>query len=425
MSSKVYLIPAADDEPNESVSRKARAAYLQLGLQEKLEKDDFVALKIHFGEKNNTGYINPHWLQGLIREIQQKTPRAFLTDSNTLYVGNRSNSIDHLRLAWSHGFTPDIVGIPVIIADGLTGRDVHETKRAPSTPSALSTPGSTHTPSASGAPPTPSASGAPRPPSAPHSPSAPHTPLAPRTSSTARSTAHTPPTPTSLSRIKSAKISGAFLSSDAFLCLTHVTGHVQTGIGAAIKNMGMGCASRAGKLDQHSNVHPRVSAKACRNCSLCFDYCPADAIVQAEGHVEIVDEKCIGCGACLVVCKYSAIKFRWDEDARRLQEKMAEYALTVQQIYKGKIGFINFLTKITKDCDCMSKDQPRIVEDIGILASTDAVAIDKASADLVFAHSKGKDMFRAGYDLDWSYQLKHGEHIGLGSQDYELIKVSD
>jgi len=364
MSSKVYLIPAAADEPNESLSRKARAAYLQIGLQEKLEKDDFVALKIHFGEKNNTGYINPHWLQGLIREIQQKTSRAFLTDSNTLYVGNRSNSIDHLRLAWSHGFTPDIVGIPVIIADGLTGRDVHETKRTPSTLS-------------------------------------------------------------SLSRIKSAKISGAFLSSDAFLCLTHVTGHVQTGIGAAIKNMGMGCASRAGKLDQHSNVHPRVSAKACRNCSLCFDYCPADAIVQAEGHVEIVDEKCIGCGECLVVCKYSAIKFRWDEDARRLQEKMAEYALTVQQIFKGKIGFINFLTKITKDCDCMSKDQPRIVEDIGILASVDAVAIDKASADLVFTHSKGKDMFRAGYDLDWSYQLKHGEHIGLGSQDYELIKVSE
>jgi len=397
MSSKVYLIPAGADEPNESLSRKARAAYLQLGLQEKLEKDDFVALKIHFGEKNNTGYINPHWLQDLIREIQRKTPRAFLTDSNTLYVGNRSNSIDHLRLAWSHGFTPDIVGIPVIIADGLTGRDVHETKRAP---------GTQH---------------APHPPSAPHTPSTQRAPSAPHTPHTL----HTPPTPTSLSHIKSAKISGAFLSSDAFLCLTHVTGHVQTGIGAAIKNMGMGCASRAGKLDQHSNVHPRVSAKACRNCSLCFDYCPADAIVQAEGHVEIVDEKCIGCGACLVVCKYSAIKFRWDEDARRLQEKMAEYALTVQQIYKGKIGFINFLTKITKDCDCMSKDQPRIVEDIGILASTDAVAIDKASADLVFAHSKGKDMFRAGYDLDWSYQLKHGEHIGLGSQDYELIKVSD
>jgi uncharacterized Fe-S center protein len=376
MSSKVYLIPAKADEGNESLSRKARSAYLQIGLQEKLEKDDFVALKIHFGEQNNTGYIRPHWLQGLIHEIQQKTPRAFLTDSNTLYVGNRSNSVDHIRMAWRHGFTPDIVDIPVVIADGLTGRDVHETKRAPHTASTLNTPNSPHSAS-------------------------------------------------SLTRIKSAKISGAFLSSDALLCLTHVTGHVQTGIGAAIKNMGMGCASRAGKLDQHSNVHPRVSPKACRNCSLCFDYCPADAIVQAEGHVEIVDEKCIGCGECLVVCKHSAIKFRWDEDSRRLQEKMAEYALIVQQIFKGKIGFISFLTKITKDCDCMAKDQPRIVEDIGILASTDAVAIDKASADLVIAHSKGKDMFRAGYDLDWSYQLKHGEQIGLGSQDYDLIKISD
>ncbi len=359
MISKVYFIPAAADEGDESLSRKARAAYLQIGLQEKIEKDDFVALKMHFGEKNNTGYINPHWLHGLIRGIQQKTSRAFLTDSNTLYVGNRSNSVDHIRLAWSHGFTPDIVEIPVIIADGLIGGDVHETKRPQR----------------------------------------------------------------SLTRIQSAKISGAFLSSDALLCLTHVTGHVQTGIGAAIKNMGMGCASRAGKLDQHSNVHPRVSAKACRNCSLCLDYCPADAIVQAEGHVEILDEKCIGCGECLIICKFNAIKFRWDEDSRRLQEKMAEYALNVQQIFKGKIGFISFLTKITKDCDCMARDQPRIVEDIGILASPDAVAIDKASADLVIAHSKGKDMFRAGYDLDWSFQLKHGERIGLGSMDYQLIEI--
>jgi uncharacterized Fe-S center protein len=264
--------------------------------------------------------------------------------------------VDHIRLAWSHGFTPDVVDIPVIIADGLIGRDKHEAKGQ-------------------------------------------------------------------AGRVPSPKISSAFLNSDALLCLTHVTGHVQTGIGAALKNMGMGCASRAGKLDQHSVAHPGVNPKACRNCGLCFDYCPSQAIVQAEGHVIIADNKCIGCGECLIVCKYGAVKLRWDEDFKRIQEKVAEYALCVRKIFKEKVGFVNFLIKITKDCDCMAKDQPRIVEDIGILASRDPVAVDKASADLVIRHSKGKDVFRTGYDIDWSDQLAHGTRIGLGSMNYDLIEL--
>ncbi|MGA2588145.1 MAG: DUF362 domain-containing protein [Candidatus Aminicenantales bacterium] len=357
MKSEVFFIEAKAEEGPEVISRKAQHAFLRLGFHDLLEKEDFVALKIHFGEKNNTGYIQPAWLRGIIGEIRKKTPRAYLTDSNTLYVGYRSNSVDHIRLAWSHGFTPDVVDIPVIIADGLIGRDKHES---------LGTHG----------------------------------------------------------RIEAAKISSAFLNTDAFLGLTHVTGHVQTGIGAALKNLGMGCASRAGKLDQHSVAHPRVTAKACRNCGLCFDYCSAGAIIQAEGHVLIDDKKCIGCGECLVVCKFGAIKLRWDEDFQRIQEKIAEYAFYVRRIFREKIGFLNFLIKITKDCDCMAQDQARIVEDIGILASKDPVAIDKASADLVLGRSGGRDVFRAGYDIDWSGQLRHGVKIGLGSMDYKLIELS-
>jgi uncharacterized Fe-S center protein len=355
--SKVYFIPADGKELPDTLAEKARKIYLATGLNEKLEKDDFTALKIHFGEVKNTGYIRPQWLTGLIWEIGQKTSRAFLTDSNTLYVGNRSNSVDHIRLAWSHGFTREIVGIPVIIADGLIGHDKYESKSAQT-------------------------------------------------------------------RTSSSKIAAAILDSDAFVCLSHVTGHVQTGLGAAIKNMGMGCASRAGKLDQHSSVHPRVNPKQCRNCSICFEFCPEDAIVQAEGHVTIDPGKCIGCGECLVVCKPGAIKMRWDEDSRRLQEMMAEYAYRVFQHFKGKTAFLNFLIKITKDCDCMAKDDSRIVEDIGILGSLDPVAADKATADLVIKHGHGKDAFRKGYNLDWSIQLSHGEKIGLGSTHYELIELN-
>jgi len=357
MKSRVYAIAADGREPAEVLAEKARKAYLATGLNDKIAEDDFAALKIHFGEAGNTGYIKPLWLTGLIGEVCLKTKHGFLTDSNTLYVGSRSNSIDHLRLAWSHGFTPEVTGLPVIIADGLIGRDKQEPRSV-------------------------------------------------------------------RARTASSKIASAILDSDVLVGLAHVTGHVQTGLGAAIKNIGMGCASRAGKLDQHSVTRPRVSARQCRNCSVCTAFCPADAIVQAEGHVVIEPAKCIGCGECLVVCKYGAIKMKWDEDSVRLQEKLAEYAGRVLEHFKGKAGFVNFLIQVTKDCDCMARNQKRIVEDIGILASLDPVAIDQATADLIAEQAAGTDPLRAGHDVDWAAQLAHGERIGLGTTRYTLVEIS-
>jgi uncharacterized Fe-S center protein len=357
MPSKVYFAPADGRDPADALAAKAKKVYLATGVNERIAEGDFAALKIHFGEAGNTGYIKPAWLSGLIREIRSRTKHAFLTDSNTLYVGNRSNSIDHLRLAWSHGFTPEGTGLPVIIADGLIGRDKQEPRSAQS-------------------------------------------------------------------RTASSKIASAILDADVFVCLTHVTGHVQTGLGAAVKNMGMGCASRAGKLDQHSVTHPRVNAKQCRNCGVCMAFCPEAAIVQAEGHVVIDPARCIGCGECLVVCKQGAIKMKWDEDSLRLQEKMAEYALRVSAHFKDKAAFVSFLIQVTKDCDCMARNQKPIAPDIGILASLDPVAIDQATADLLVAAGGGKDPLRAGYDLDWSGQLAHGEKIGLGTRTYSLVELA-
>ena len=355
--SKVYLVPAAGGDPAEVIAAKAKTAYLATGFNDRLAPGDFAALKIHFGEAGNTGYIKPPWLAGLIWEVRQRTRHAFLTDSNTLYVGNRSNSIDHLRLAWSHGFTPEATGLPVIIADGLIGRDKQQPRSAQA-------------------------------------------------------------------RTSSSKIASAILDADVLIGLTHVTGHVQTGLGAAIKNVGMGCASRAGKLDQHSVTHPRVNPKQCRNCGLCMSFCPEAAIVQAEGFVVIEPARCVGCGECLVVCKHGAVKMKWDEDSLRLQEKMAEYAKRVLDHFPGKAAFVSFLIQVTKDCDCMAKNQKPIVEDAGILASVDPVAIDQATADLIVGKGGGADPLRAGYDLDWSGQLAHGEKIGLGTRTYDLVEVA-
>jgi uncharacterized Fe-S center protein len=348
-------MPASRKEDAQAVSRKALTLFLKLGLSEKIKKESFVALKMHFGEKGNTGFIKAPWLEKIVRELKKKTARAFFTDTNTLYVGMRSNAIDYANLAAQHGYSLEEAGLPVFIADGLIGEDEEEIK-------------------------------------------------------------------VGLKHIQSAKIGAGIVHADFLLCLSHLTGHVQTGLGATIKNLGMGCAARTGKLEQHSQVHPRISSKACTNCGICLDYCPAQAIIQKEGSAFIIDDRCIGCGECLVVCKVGAVKMRWDEDSARLQEKIAEYAYAVHSHFQGNIGYLNFLMKMTKDCDCMSKDQPEIVEDIGILASLDPVALDLASAELV-VKTAGKDVLRAGYDIDWSLQLKHGVQIGLGSLEYELTEL--
>ena len=356
MKSRVFFIPGERRENSMTLAGKMEKLYLALGLDEKIEKDAFVALKIHFGEKGNTGYIRPDWLENMIHRIRKRTRRAYFTDTNTLYVGLRSNAIDYTTLAGKHGFTLEKTGLPVHIADGLIGEDSEEV-------------------------------------------------------------------PVNLKRVKIAKLAAGIVHADFLICLSHLTGHVQTGVGAAIKNLGMGCASRAGKLEQHAEVNPRISARLCKNCGICLDYCPVGAIIQKDGSAVIIDDKCIGCGECLVVCKAGAVKMRWGEDSARLQEKMAEYAFAVAHHFQGKVGFLNVLFKITKDCDCMAKDQPEIVRDIGMLASVDPVAIDKASADLAIEHGK-TDVFRAGYDIDWRLQLRHGAKIGLGSLDYERIDLA-
>jgi len=355
MPSEVFFLPAEEKEGHEILADKTKRIYEALGLENTLDEDSFVGIKIHFGEKGNTGYIKPEWLKHLIDKLKKRKSKIYMTDTNTLYRGSRSNSVEHLLLAAQHGFSPDALGIPIIIADGLIGRDSGELD-------------------------------------------------------------------VNLTHVKSAKIASSFFHTDMLLCLSHFTGHILSGFGAAIKNLGMGCASRTGKLEQHSDVHPWVKAKACKNCSVCMEYCPADAIEQVDGSARIIDEKCIGCGECLVVCNVGAIKMRWDGDTLRVQEKMAEYALAVLRSVKNRAGFINYLVKITKDCDCMSKNGKLISPDLGILASLDPVALDKASVDILL-EANDKDILREAVDVDWSVQLKHGEKIGLGSMDYTIRNI--
>lgn len=203
----------------------------------------------------------------------------------------------------------------------------------------------------------------------------------------------------------------------------------------------MGCASRKGKLDMHSRVSPRIRRKTCIGCAECADHCPAAAIAMKENEKNeqkayLDPKKCIGCAECIVRCPTESVKINWNQTIPVFLEKMIEYSLGVLQDRMDKTLFINFITDIAPKCDCLPYNESPIVNDIGVLASTDPVAIDQAAADLV-NHQQGlpgtvlktnlepdQDKFKGLYpDVDWEHQLTYAEKIGLGSRQYRLVDI--
>jgi len=222
--------------------------------------------------------------------------------------------------------------------------------------------------------------------------------------------------------IKSAKIARIYTYCEAFLAVSHFKGHILTGFGGAIKNVGMGCATRSGKLAQHCDMSPVVHAERCTGCGGCMKVCPAGAIC-IEGQKSVIDSsKCIGCASCLAACPTMAMFIDFGA-GNAVQEKIAEYSYAVLKDKKGKAGFINFALKINKECDCWGMENPRIAPDVGILASMDPVSIDKASFDLV-NKACGKDIFKENHpDQDGIRHLKAASQLGLGSLEYDLITL--
>lgn len=222
--------------------------------------------------------------------------------------------------------------------------------------------------------------------------------------------------------IKKAKIARIFIDADAMVAINHFKGHVLTGFGGAIKNLGMGCATREGKLAQHCDVSPVVYTDKCTGCGECEIVCPTKAIAIKNKKSVIDISRCIGCASCMAACPTGAM-FIDMKFGDKVQKKMAEYCLAALKGKKEKSGFINFAVKISKECDCWAMDTPRIAPDVGIFASLDPVSIDKASFDLV-RKASGRDIFKEAHpDQDGMVQLEYAEEIGLGSMDYELIEA--
>ncbi len=237
-------------------------------------------------------------------------------------------------------------------------------------------------------------------------------------------------------RFKKAYIGTEIVQANSLLSVAHFKGHELAGFGGTIKNVGMGCASRKGKLAQHSDVAPKVRAKKCVGCGDCIPRCAQKAISMVKEKARINAEKCVGCGECILVCPQRAIQIQWNSSVPVFMEKMVEYTLGVLKGKEDRSLFINFITDVSPACDCPPFNDAPIVRDIGVVASTDPVAIDQASVDLVNQEralpgccltknrGPGKDKFKGLYpDVDWHLQLEYAEEIGLGRREYVLEKI--
>jgi len=234
-----------------------------------------------------------------------------------------------------------------------------------------------------------------------------------------------------------AMIGTAIAEADIIISLNHFKGHEQTGFGGALKNLGMGCASVGGKLFLHSGNPPVIYEKNCTGCNMCVINCAHDAVHLMENRKARIDVvKCTGCGQCIAVCQYDAARVKWDSKGDTLSKKIAEYTYAV--IRDKPSLHVNFVMDVSPDCDCWGHNDIPLVADIGIFASKDPVALDKACADMVTDAPaawhlrekdksddlQGTDKFRLAHgNTDWNTALVHAEKIGAGSLAYKLIKL--
>lgn len=363
--SKVYFTDFSAEHIN--LTEKLKRLIVKAGIGNIDFNNKFVAVKMHFGEPGNLAFLRPNYAKVVCDYIKEQGGKPFLVDCNTLYPGRRKNALEHLDSAYENGFSPLTTGVHVIIGDGLKGTDDVE----------VPVEGGEY--------------------------------------------------------VKNAKIGKAIMDADIFIALTHFKGHEAAGFGGAIKNIGMGCGSRGGKMEMHSDGKPVVNAKNCVGCGMCIRGCAHDAITITGGKASIDHNICVGCGRCIGTCNHDAVHAGSGTRNETMCKKMAEYTKAV--IHGRQCFYISLICDVSPFCDCYSLNDIPIVPDIGMFASFDPVAIDQACADAVNAAEpikgslldKSQNHFHDHFknvspDTEWQSALEHGEKIGIGTRQYELIK---
>ena len=369
--SKVYFTNLRTS-PRSNLLDKMERLVKKAGLTALVLDKQFVAIKIHFGEPGNLAYLRPNYAARMANLLRSEGAKPFLTDSNTLYSGGRSNAVDHLQSAMENGYNPISAQCPVIIADGLKGTDYREIEL-------------------------------------------------------------------NGKYCKAPKVGAAIVDADVFISMNHFKGHEQTGFGGALKNIGMGSASVGGKLELHSSSKPVIETENCKSCNVCVTHCAHDAIhLNGKRIAEIDYSRCVGCGQCVALCQYDSAVLADYDTSEVLNCKIAEYT---KAILDGRPHFhVSFIMNVSPECDCWNHNDAAIVPDIGIAASFDPVALDRACADLVMkspalpgsrlaeSHQEAvhvhEDKFQVIHpDTNWRSGLEYAEAIGIGTQKYELIEI--
>ena len=372
---KVYFTDFRVKPGEPGLAYKLRKLMETAGIGEIEMDGKFVAIKMHFGELGNLSFLRPNYARAVADLVKDMGGKPYLTDCNTMYPGFRKNALEHLECAWQNGFTPLTVGCPILIGDGLKGTD----------DVAVPVQGGEY--------------------------------------------------------VKEAYIGRAIMDADVFVSLTHFKGHEMTGFGGAIKNIGMGCGSRAGKKDQHSSGKATIASALCRGCKRCLRECANGGLKfdEAKKKMTIDVNNCVGCGRCLGACNFDAIDFSNDNAPADLNRRMAEYA---KAVVDGRPHFhASLIVDVSPNCDCHSENDAPILPNIGMFASFDPIALDQACADACLkaepiANSQlGDNIRKKGFvdlgdnfrnsnpNIEWRSCLEHGEKIGLGTREYELITV--
>ncbi|MDH4067982.1 MAG: DUF362 domain-containing protein [Dehalococcoidia bacterium] len=329
-----------------------------------LSAGDSVAVKVHMGEYGGSAYLQPPIVRRVCDLIKKAGGKPFVTDTTTLYPFGRFTASQYLATAARNGFTQESVGAPVVIADGEQGYDGEWV-------------------------------------------------AVPRQVSDC-----------SLNKIK---IASRIFGTDCMVVLTHLKGHELASFGGSIKNVAMGCVTKESKAAQHRANRAMIDISRCNGCGQCVDACAFGALSLVEEKMVLDDEKCMDCSHCLYVCPEDVYSVP-PGAKERFQVYLAHAAAGVLSRFQSKVAFINFIQDVVPMCDCVTPSGFPVVPDIGILASTDVVAVDKASLDLIaqsrplgkFADIRSPDILGKINGTDSLVQIRTAHELGLGNMAYEL-----